>query len=56
MKKTLTTIAFYCLLPAVGITYLIVDNYRSLKRRKHRNHLHKIGRSTLPNPFTDKWN
>jgi hypothetical protein len=34
MKNILTSIAFYALLPLVGITYLIVDNYRALRRKK----------------------
>lgn len=55
MKKVLTEIAFYGLLPFAGIAYLVVDNWRSIKRRKHRAHLHRIGKATLPNPFTDKW-
>ena len=55
MKKVLSNILFYCVVPFAFPVYLVVDNWRALKRRKHRNHLHKIGRSTEFNPYTDKW-
>lgn len=55
MKKVLTEIAYYALLPFAGITYVIVDSYRNLKRKKHRNHLHRIGRSSEYNPYCDKY-
>jgi len=55
MKKIFTELFFYCLLPFAGITYIIFDSYKSLMRRKHRNHLHKIGRTTDYNPYCDKF-
>lgn len=39
----------------VGITYFIVDNYRSFKKRKRGLRLDKEGRITEYNPWTDKW-
>lgn len=55
MKKVLNEIAYYCLLPIAGIAYVIYDGYKSLRRKKHRNHLHRIGRTTDYNPYCDKF-
>lgn len=55
MKAKLTGALFILCIPFMFVAYLVFDSFQNLKRKKHRNHLHRIGRATDYNPYCDKY-